>query len=119
MVFIPCYLDILPSKSLTFVQYDGCFVKSSGWFENTECLFIAMEYFPLGDLQKYMTQLFREREAQQITFQLLESLDFMHSNGFTHGDLKPQVCSSHGAFDSTLLILRRTFLRYLQAHIGG
>jgi hypothetical protein len=34
---------------------------------NTECLFIAMEYFPLGDLQKYMTQLFREREAQQIT----------------------------------------------------
>ncbi|KAJ5866146.1 hypothetical protein N7534_000699 [Penicillium rubens] len=71
-------------------KYDGCFVKSSGWFENTECLFIAMEYFPLGDLQKYMTQLFREREAQQITFQLLESLDFMHSNGFTHGDLKPQ-----------------------------
>lgn len=50
-----------------------------------------MEYFPLGDLQKYMTQLFQEREAQQITFQLLESLDFMHSNGFAHGDLKPQV----------------------------
>jgi serine/threonine protein kinase len=68
-----------------------------------------MEYFPLGDLQKYMTQLFREREAQQITFQLLESLDFMHSNGFTHGDLKPQVCSSHVAFDSTLLISRRIF----------
>ncbi|KAJ5827147.1 hypothetical protein N7447_003910 [Penicillium robsamsonii] len=76
-------------------KYDGCFVKSSGWFENTECLFIAMEYFSLGDLQKYMTQLFREREAQQITFQLLESLDFMHGNGFTHGDLKPQVCSGH------------------------
>ncbi|KXG46890.1 uncharacterized protein PGRI_036360 [Penicillium griseofulvum] len=71
-------------------KYDGCFVKSSGWFENTECLFIAMEYFPLGDLQKYMTQLFREREAQQITFQLLEGLDFMHASGFAHGDLKPQ-----------------------------
>jgi hypothetical protein len=78
-----------------------------------------MEYFPLGDLQKYMTQLFREREAQQITFQLLESLDFMHSNGFTHADLKPQVCPSHGAFDSTLLTSRRTFLCYLQAQIGG
>jgi calcium/calmodulin-dependent protein kinase I len=69
-------------------------VKSSGWFENTECLFIALEYFPLGDLQKYMTQLFREREAQQITFQLLEGLDFMHASGFAHGDLKPQVRSS-------------------------
>ncbi|KAJ5185374.1 hypothetical protein N7472_010214 [Penicillium cf. griseofulvum] len=71
-------------------KYDGCFVKSSGWFENTECLFITMEYFPLRDLQKYMTQLFREREAQQITFQLLEGLDFMHVSGFAHGDLKPQ-----------------------------
>ena len=67
-------------------------MKSSGWFENTESLFITMEYFPLGDLQRYMTQLFRESEAQQITFQLLEGLDFMHGNGFTHRDLKPQVC---------------------------
>jgi serine/threonine protein kinase len=69
-------------------------VKSSGWFENTESLFIAMEYLPLGDLGNYMTQLFRENEAQQIAFQLLEGLDFMHSNGFVHRDLKPQVCSN-------------------------
>ncbi|KAJ6076300.1 hypothetical protein N7499_008281 [Penicillium canescens] len=71
-------------------KYDGCFVKSSGWFENTKSLFIAMEYLPLGDLGNYMTQLFRENETQQIAFQLLEGLDFMHSNGFVHRDLKPQ-----------------------------
>ena len=69
-------------------------MKSSGWFEDTKSLFIAMEYLPLGDLGNYMTQLFRENETQQIAFQLLEGLDFMHSNGFVHRDLKPQVCSN-------------------------
>lgn len=50
-----------------------------------------MEYFALGDLQKYMYQPFPEGEAQHVTLQILEGLDFMHSNGFDHRDLKPQV----------------------------
>lgn len=50
-----------------------------------------MEYLPAGDLQKYIVQPFSEREAQSITLQLLEGLDFMHSNGFSHRDLKPKV----------------------------
>ncbi|KAJ5158626.1 uncharacterized protein N7500_008277 [Penicillium coprophilum] len=72
-------------------KYGGCFVRAPGWFESTEYMLITMAYFLLGDLQKYMPQLFREREARQITFQLLESLDFIHENRFTHGDLKPML----------------------------
>ncbi|KAJ5392023.1 hypothetical protein N7509_007513 [Penicillium cosmopolitanum] len=74
-------------------KYDGCFVKSSGWFDNDESLFITMEYLPAGDLQRYIVQPFSEREAQSITLQLLEGLDFMHSNGFSHRDLKPKNIS--------------------------
>ncbi|KAJ5832702.1 hypothetical protein N7474_001013 [Penicillium riverlandense] len=71
-------------------KFDGCFVQSSGWFESPDAVCIAMEYLPNGDLQKYMTQPFPENEAQQITFQLLEGLDYMHSSGFAHHDLRPQ-----------------------------
>ncbi|KAJ6013456.1 hypothetical protein N7540_008047 [Penicillium herquei] len=71
-------------------KFDGCFVKSSGWFESDQSFFICTEYFMLGDLQKYICEPFPEGEAQHITLQLLEGLDFMHSNGFAHCDLRPQ-----------------------------
>ncbi|KAJ5664348.1 hypothetical protein N7507_005079 [Penicillium longicatenatum] len=71
-------------------RFDGCFVKSSGWFDNDESVFICMEYFPLGNFQKHISRPFPEGETQLITLQLLEGLDFMHSNGFAHRDLKPQ-----------------------------
>jgi serine/threonine protein kinase len=80
-------------------------VKSSGWFEDTKSLFIAMEYLPLGDLGNYMTQLFRENETQEIAFQLLEGLDFMHSNGFVHRDLE-----ATGMFKLYVSILALYFL---------
>lgn len=78
-------------------------MKSSGWFESPDAVCVTMEYLPNGDLQKYMTRPFSENEAQQITFQLLEGLDFMHSSGFTHHDLKPEVsyiCLLAGRYDS-------------------
>ncbi|KAJ9481513.1 hypothetical protein VN97_g11965 [Penicillium thymicola] len=73
-------------------QYERCFVKSFGWYETEARLFIAMEYLELGDLQDYVfgqSQPLPEFEAQCIMSQILEGLDLMHENGYTHRDLKP------------------------------
>lgn len=76
---------------LTYVQHQEVFVHFYGWFENVEKIFLAMEYFPQGDLTKFITDKLREEDAVAITAQLLEGLAIMHESGFTHRDLKPQV----------------------------
>ncbi|KAH8896382.1 kinase-like protein [Thozetella sp. PMI_491] len=70
-------------------KYVHCFVKSFGWFENPEAVFIAMEFFELGDLQRHMVNPFSENEVCIISSQLSEGLAFMHGNHFAHRDLKP------------------------------
>lgn len=50
-----------------------------------------MEYFPHGDLHKYLSSALPEKEGQQIVLQILEGLQFMHEIGFAHRDLKPAV----------------------------
>jgi serine/threonine protein kinase len=62
-----------------------------GWYEDENCIFLAMEYFPHGDLEGYISQGITEAGAKIICMQLLEGLSLMHRLGFTHRDLKPQV----------------------------
>jgi serine/threonine protein kinase len=54
-----------------------------------------MEFFELGDLSDYMASAppLPEVEAQEITFQVLEGIRYMHQNEFAHRDLKPGVSS--------------------------
>ncbi|PWW72586.1 kinase-like protein [Tuber magnatum] len=60
-------------------KYDKCF-----------CIYLAMEYIPLGDLdQCFRKETFTEAQAV-LTWQLLQGLAIMHGSGFTHRDLKPQ-----------------------------
>ncbi|KAI0539441.1 kinase-like protein [Xylaria digitata] len=72
-------------------QYAPYFVRSHGWFENDESIFIAMEYFSLGDLRRFMDAQpeFSEDATQQIVRQLLKGIRFMHASNFAHRDLKP------------------------------
>ncbi|KAF2874829.1 kinase-like domain-containing protein [Massariosphaeria phaeospora] len=72
-------------------RYNSCFVESYGWYEDDDTIFIAMEYFEHGDLQTQMSQrhILPELEVQEVVFQVLEGLAFMHDNQFAHRDLKP------------------------------
>ncbi|SPO02533.1 uncharacterized protein DNG_05206 [Cephalotrichum gorgonifer] len=72
-------------------RYSNYFVKLLGWYDTDNDLFIAMEYFPLGDLQQYISknQSLPEPDAQQVSYQVLEGLNYMHSENFAHRDIKP------------------------------
>lgn len=72
-------------------QYRDHFVRSFGWYESEDSVFIAMEYLHRGDLQKHLGAPIKELEASSIAQQLLEGLAFMHDNDFAHRDLKPAV----------------------------
>lgn len=69
------------------------FVEFFGWFKDGIDLFLAMQYYPLGDLDKNLDKSRRvpEAEAQLIAQQILKGLDIMHAASFAHRDLKPQV----------------------------
>lgn len=69
-------------------------MKSFGWYDGDDSIFITMEYLPNGDLHKYLKSPLPEKEGQEIVFQILEGLHFMHDNGFAHRDLKPAVGSA-------------------------
>ncbi|CAZ80245.1 unnamed protein product [Tuber melanosporum] len=72
-------------------KYDKYFVQFFGWFEDPQCIYLAMEYIALGDLdQCFRKKTFTEGRAKLLAWQLLQGLAIMHENGFTHRDLKPQ-----------------------------
>ncbi len=52
--------------------------------------FIAMEYFPGGDLRARMDQPLTSLGALRIASQIARALDAIHSRGIIHRDLKPQ-----------------------------
>ncbi|KAF9884426.1 hypothetical protein FE257_001757 [Aspergillus nanangensis] len=72
-------------------KYERCFVKSFGWYESPNCLYIAMEYLDLGDLYTYLQHNppLPEDEVKQVASQILDGLCLMHDNQFAHRDLKP------------------------------
>ncbi|KAF2488146.1 kinase-like domain-containing protein, partial [Neohortaea acidophila] len=70
-------------------EYARWFVRSSGWFESDDDIFIAMELMPYGNLQQYIGQGLPENEVKVLIAQVLKGLQCMHAAGYTHRDLKP------------------------------
>lgn len=52
-----------------------------------------MEYCAYGDLQKHLDKngKLSEEDAQEIIAQVAQGVQYMHTNGFAHRDLKPEV----------------------------
>jgi len=51
-----------------------------------------MEYFPLGDLERYISgNSITEQDTKDITVDLLKAVKLMHAEDFTHRDIKPKV----------------------------
>ncbi|KAK5050439.1 hypothetical protein LTR84_003720 [Exophiala bonariae] len=71
-------------------RYPELFVTLQAWYENESNVFLAMEYFPYGDLDAYIDVGVSEDGAKLICGQLLDGLSLMHNIGFTHRDLKPK-----------------------------
>jgi len=66
-------------------------------------VFLAMEYIGNGDLAQHIPSISTEDEVRQISRDLLFGLRIMHDEGFTHRDLKPQVCPKN--YSQCLIIL--------------
>ena len=60
-------------------------------FQDSENLYLVMEYLPGGDLMNLLIKkdIFTHEEAQFYTAQILLALDSVHKMKYIHRDLKP------------------------------
>ncbi|KAI5850551.1 kinase-like domain-containing protein [Morchella snyderi] len=80
-------------------SYPDNFVQLSGWFEDQNHIYLAMEYLPAGDLDTFLKeQDLSEDDTKTVTKQILAGLEIMHKEAICHRDLKP----------GNILIARRT-----------
>ena len=70
-------------------QFPQYFAYLHGWYESQDCIFLAMDYFEMGDLSHHLQAKIPEDQAGDITQQLLRGLVELHGMGITHRDLKP------------------------------
>ena len=82
------------------------FVNLHGWWLDPEHVFVAMEYLRHGDLAKYDTLDFQETEIKEIADNILRGLKAMHREGYTHRDIKPQVCIPSTLFPTLFQLFR-------------
>ncbi|KAJ1323174.1 calcium/calmodulin-dependent protein kinase I [Microdochium nivale] len=83
-------MALITFSDMRIPEYANHFVSCLGWFEDTEHLYIAMEFMEHGDLQRYISNtVLSEPEAVQIVLQVAKGLQCMHQKGYVHRDLKP------------------------------
>lgn len=70
-------------------QQEEVLVTFYGWFEDAGNIYLTMEYFGLGDLEKHISESMTENDIKDIATDILNGLRVMHSENFAHRDVKP------------------------------
>jgi len=89
-------------------------------FENSEFIFIVMEYLSGGDLGNHLQVKnfqFTEKRAAEIMFQIANGLNYLHSYGVLHRDLKPDnIMISDNTENATIKIMDFGLSKVLAPH---
>jgi serine/threonine protein kinase len=84
----------LRKEALTLVSCRHKYVVRLDDFHSVdELCYLSMEYAPLGDLRKYAASnegTINAEKAARFLHQSLEALDFVHTTGVIHRDVKPE-----------------------------
>jgi serine/threonine protein kinase len=99
-LYVPLVFDFSTNYSYSIGMLQYLSTLLDGFKTTIPCMYLAMEYMPLGDLEQNIREIeqlptsagppLSEEEVQEITRQILEGLKIMHAEGFAHRDLKPQ-----------------------------
>jgi tRNA A-37 threonylcarbamoyl transferase component Bud32/ActR/RegA family two-component response regulator len=74
-----------------------------GFGATTECVFIALEYYPCGSLRDRLKNPLSEGEAVEYAKQIATALGVIHQAGIVHRDIKPSNCMLTG--DNRLVLI--------------
>ncbi|KAL4946942.1 kinase-like domain-containing protein [Aspergillus filifer] len=86
-------LETIAKFSQSTGKYECLFVKSLGWYEDKQSVFIVMEHIKHGSLSVHLTHPMPEDEARQIILQILEGLACLHENEFCTSRLEASFAS--------------------------
>ena len=67
-------------------------IKTKNIFEDSENIYIIMEYCEKGELYNHIIEeiCLNEKEASYYFYQLINGLEYLHKNGIVHRDLKSE-----------------------------
>uniref|UniRef100_A0A7S3V210 Protein kinase domain-containing protein n=1 Tax=Aplanochytrium stocchinoi TaxID=215587 RepID=A0A7S3V210_9STRA len=68
------------------VRYHGCYLN----YFPTQYLCLVMEYANRGDARKIIHDPSTQQQQQCVAASILLALDYMHSRGYVHKDIKPE-----------------------------